>query len=218
MDHSLGLPVGDSADGSGQHCDRTFQLNQRLWLDNQFHQPSRGMAPAPPTLFRWVRVANRAAPPGVPGAAPKWAGCGSRRWARPPRNHPSVRGAAEGIATGEAYWEDTLTVAAGPELAGQPGQLTATIVIDGSLGLGGGDPYAGTGLQNGAGSYFYIEAKMNGVSGKYAGSSNFVGGTQLRYVSGGGTASSAYFGNLIGPGTWQVTFPITFGQPSGLYA
>jgi hypothetical protein len=130
---------------------------------------------------------------------------------------PAGSWATDGPATAEAYWEDTLAVAAGPGLAGQPGELTATIVIDGSQGLSGGDPYAGTGLANGAGSYFFVQAKMNGVTGTYGGSNNFVGGTQLHYVSGGGTASSANSGNLIGPGTWRVTFPITFGQPGSLF-
>lgn len=123
----------------------------------------------------------------------------------------------QGNATAEAYWEDSLTVNGGPAIQGQAGEMTATLVIDGSLGLGGGDPYAGTGLANGAGSYFFIQAKMNGTSGKYGANQDFVGGTQLHYVSGGGTAATAFNGNLIGPGVWQVTFPFVFGQQANLY-
>lgn len=116
-----------------------------------------------------------------------------------------------------ASWFDYVTVNAGAGLAGQPGQLTAKIVIDGSITLGGGDQYAGTGLANQAGTYFSIEAKWNSVSGTYGGGSEFNGGSQLRYVLGGGMATTAWNGNLIGPGEWLVTFPITFGQLGSVY-
>ncbi len=109
-----------------------------------------------------------------------------------------------------------MTVNAGPSLHGQPGEMTATLVIDGSLGLAGGDSYAGGPLKNDAGSYFTIEARMNGVVGKYGSNLNFQGGSQLRYVTGGGTQVSAYTGNLIGPGTWQIKFSFVFGQPASL--
>jgi hypothetical protein len=113
-------------------------------------------------------------------------------------------------------WDDYVTVNAGIPLAGQPGRLTATIVIEGTLGLSGGDAYAGGPLANQAGTYFYIQAKWDGANGVYGASNSFVGGSQLRYVSGGGTAVTAWNGNLIGPGTWQVTFPITFGQQGSI--
>lgn len=124
----------------------------------------------------------------------------------------SGQGKAESVAS----WDDTLTVNAGPSLHGQPGEMTATLVIDGSLGLGGGDSYAGGPLQNYAGSYFVIEARMNGVAGKYGANLNFMGGSQLRYVTGGGTEVAAYNGNLIGPGTWQIKFSFIFGQQASL--
>lgn len=123
----------------------------------------------------------------------------------------------QGKAEARSYWEDRLTVNGGLALQGQAGEMTATIVIDGSLGLDGGDPYAGTGLENGSGSYFFIQAAMNGISAKYGANQNFTGGIKLRYVNGGGTAISAYNGNQIGPGAWQVTFPFVFGQQALLY-
>ncbi len=118
--------------------------------------------------------------------------------------------------TAYAQWQDSLTVDAGQTWTGQSGQLIAKIVIDGSLALGDGDPYAGTGLANQAGSYFFISATWNGVKGTYGGTNTFEGGSALRFVSGGATATTAYQGNLIGPGEWQVTFPITFGQQGTL--
>lgn len=123
----------------------------------------------------------------------------------------------QGKAEARSYWEDRLTVNGGPSLQGQAGEMTATIVIDGSLGLEGGDPNAGTAFANGSVSYFFIQAVMNGVSAKYGANQNFTGGIQLRYVTGGGTAISAYNGNQIGPGTWQVRFPFVFGQQALLY-
>lgn len=119
-------------------------------------------------------------------------------------------------AVSQAYWEEQVTVNA-PGLAGQPGLLTATIVINGALGLSGGDPYAGGPFANQSGAYFFIQAKWNGQDATFGESSAFSGGMQLRYVSGGGTATTAWNGNLIGPGVWQVTFPITFGQAGLLY-
>jgi hypothetical protein len=123
----------------------------------------------------------------------------------------------QGIATGEAYWEDVLTVNGGPALHGLAGEMTATLVIDGSLSLGGGDPYAGTAFANQAGAYFFIQTAMNGTNGKYGANQNFQGGVQLRYVSGGGTETTAHNGNLIGPGVWQVRFPFVFGQQALLF-
>jgi hypothetical protein len=123
----------------------------------------------------------------------------------------------QGYAVSQAYWEDRLTVNGGPAVQGLAGEMTVTLVIDGSLALGGGDPYAGTAFANQAGAYFFIQTAMNGTNGKYGANQNFQGGIQLRYVSGGGTATTAYNGNLIGPGVWQVKFPFVFGQQALLY-
>jgi hypothetical protein len=133
--------------------------------------------------------------------------------ARSPIGSWSGQGKAESVA----YWDDTITVNGGAALQGQAGEMTATLVIDGALGLGGGDPYAGGPLANSAGSFFFVQAKMNSVAGKYGANLNFEGGSKLQYVSGGGTAVSAYNGNLIGPGVWQVTFSFVFGQQASFY-
>ena len=121
----------------------------------------------------------------------------------------------QGNAYAGAYWEDTLTVNAGSEFFGQLGEMTVNLVIAGALGLGGGDPYAGTGLANGAASYFSINLDLNG---SYGATGNFDGGTQLRYASGGGIETLAHNGALIGPGVWPVTFPFHFGRSGFLFA
>lgn len=133
--------------------------------------------------------------------------------ARSPVGSWSGQGKAESLA----YWDDTITVNAGPALHGQAGEMTATLVIDGALGLGGGDVYAGGPYANQAGSYFFIQARLNSIAGKYGANLNFEGGSKLRYVTGGGTEITAYNGNQIGPGTWQVTFSFVFGQQANLF-
>jgi hypothetical protein len=123
----------------------------------------------------------------------------------------------QGSATAETYWQDVLTVNGGPAVHGMAGEMTVTLVIDGSLALGGGDPYAGTPFANGSSAYFFIQTAMNGYNGKYGENQNFQGGIQMDYVEGGGTETKAYNGNFIGPGTWQVKFSFSFGQQSQLF-
>jgi hypothetical protein len=119
-------------------------------------------------------------------------------------------GAAD--TTAETQWTDSLTVnAAG--LAGQLGEMTVHLALNGDITLSGGDPYAGTGLASGANSKFALQTQMTGSLGA---STNFNGGAELRYVSGGGTQVFAYNGVLLSPGTVTLKLPFHFGNSSQL--
>lgn len=104
-------------------------------------------------------------------------------------------------------WSDTFTIDGGPQLFGQPGELTARISINGNLHLAS-DPF-------GANVYFRVFVRLYD---SYGADTRFVGGTMIRHANDGTLQTVPMDGALVGPGMYQTNFQFHFGRPTYITA